>query len=176
MKKIIALSLLLTTFFCGCDDKDYPPYEVKVNIEGEGSVLGDGIYGFGRECTLKAKTAENSNYKFVGWYNGDVLISRNSEITEVYNKDMNFRAVFSDNVYSVKFYYIQKLQVEYFVVQGDEIYFSAYDLKDWEPLYPFRKWEAIDSKTGNKVWSSQKPDVKFIPEQNLMIFSDWDMS
>jgi hypothetical protein len=176
MKRLLFLSFLFVTLFSGCDDKDYPPYEVKVNIEGEGSVIGDGTYSFGRECTLKAKTVENSDYKFTGWYNGDVLISRNPEITKVYNENMNLRAVFSDNVYSVKFYYIQKLQIEYFVIQGDEIYFSAYNLKDWEPLYPFRKWEAIDSKTGTKVWTSQKPDVKFIPEQNLMIFSDWDMN
>ena len=178
MKKIFLLIPLLITLLIGCDDKDYPPYEVKVNIVGDGTISGDGIYSYGRECKLIAKEIKDSDYKFTGWYIEDKLLSRDKEYTyntDRNNQDVEIKAIFSNNVFSIKLHYVQKFQKELFVEKGDELYIYAGELKDWEPLYQFLGWNAIDSKTGEKVDSSKNMGWKFTPKQSLLIFTDWDM-
>ncbi|MFV0331959.1 MAG: InlB B-repeat-containing protein [Dysgonomonas sp.] len=182
MKKIVIISLLLMAILSGCDDKDYEPYEVTVNVLGDGNVTGAGIYSYGTECKLVAKEISDSEYRFTGWYIDEKLVSREKEYiyntsnTVNRNQDVEIKAVFSNNVFSIKLYYIQKFQKELFVEKGDELYIYASDLKDWQPLYQFLGWEAIDSQTGEAVEKSKSEGWRFTPKQNLMIFTDWDMS
>jgi len=176
MKKLIVLCLLLVTMFYGCDDKDYPPYSVEVEIEGEGKVSGQGSYGFAKDCNLKAIEVKESGYFFTGWYSGDKLLSRYPEYTYKDNSDIIIKAVFSNNVYSIKLMYVQKFQKQFYVVKGDEIYVNATSLPDWNPSYAFRGWEARDSDTGTLFKKERNSQWKFIPEQNLTLYTDWDMN
>lgn len=65
---------------------------VTVDIDGKGSVTGDGHYAIGDSVTLKATPA--SKYTFSGWYVGEKKVSTKKEYSFVAEKDIFVEAVF----------------------------------------------------------------------------------
>lgn len=66
----------------------------------KGSVIGTGNYLYKTSVTFVA--TPNKGYSFIGWYDGETLISNESEYTfEMPSKDVSYTAKFSTNSYAV---------------------------------------------------------------------------
>lgn len=76
-------------------------YEVTVHAENGGTVSGDGRYLCGDTATLTA-TAE-VGFTFAGWYDGDELVSTESDLTLTVTEDRTLTARFTETVYYVTF-------------------------------------------------------------------------
>ena len=70
-------------------------FRVSVDIDGNGSVSGDGSYESGKKATLIATADEG--YQFVGWYDNSTgaLVASSNKYTVNVKKDLNLTAKFS---------------------------------------------------------------------------------
>lgn len=70
-------------------------FRISVDIDGNGSVSGDGSYETGKKATLIANADEG--YQFVGWYDNSTgsLVASSNKYTVTVKKDLNLTAKFS---------------------------------------------------------------------------------
>lgn len=77
---------------------------VKINATSnaliKGTVVGDGVYQYGKTVTLKA--VPNAGHKFLGWYNGEELVSKDMEIKFNAIEKVNYVAKFAPTVGAVQ--------------------------------------------------------------------------
>ena len=76
----------------------YPKWEghphivtIDRNIEEAGTVSGGGTFAYGTTITLTA-TTDDRRYDFLGWYNGDTLLSENKQYTFAVSEDQTIVA------------------------------------------------------------------------------------
>jgi uncharacterized repeat protein (TIGR02543 family) len=74
-------------------------YNVIVNTSGSGTVSGSGTYDYNSNCTVKA--TPNSNYTFIGWYEGTTKVSDAATYTFKVLKETSLEARFTVNKYAV---------------------------------------------------------------------------
>ena len=67
-------------------------YTVSVNNSTMGSITNAGTYKYGKNITAKATV--NNMYRFIGWYNGETLLS--NDLTYTFNIESNVVATFGD--------------------------------------------------------------------------------
>ena len=65
---------------------------VTVDVDGNGSVTGEGVYSVGKKATLVATADAGST--FVGWYNNGVLVASGNKYTVTVMEDLNLTARF----------------------------------------------------------------------------------
>ncbi|MBQ9118082.1 MAG: InlB B-repeat-containing protein [Clostridia bacterium] len=77
------------------------PYQVSVssNMLEAGGVAGAGTYDYGTGATLRA--IPNEGYTFLGWYDGEELISSKSEYIFVVTGDVSWTAKWKINEYAI---------------------------------------------------------------------------
>lgn len=70
-------------------------YHISVDIDGNGSVSGEGSYKAGKKATLIATADEG--YQFVGWYDNSTgaLVASGTKYTVTVKNDLNLTAKFS---------------------------------------------------------------------------------
>ena len=69
-------------------------YEIRTmtNNSQAGEITGSGTYCYGKQITLSATTY--LGYTFVGWYDGDTLVSKDAQFTFVVDKHVGLVAIF----------------------------------------------------------------------------------
>lgn len=67
-------------------------FRVTVDIDGNGTVSGDGEYTSGKRATLVA--AAEAGAQFIGWYDNDVLVASGNKYSFNVTEDRNLKAVF----------------------------------------------------------------------------------
>lgn len=72
-----------------------PSFYVSVDIDGNGSIAGDGTFTSGKKATLIATADEG--YQFVGWYDNSTgaLVASSNKYTVTVKKDINLTAKFA---------------------------------------------------------------------------------
>lgn len=168
MKKLLLL-LSLTLFLASCsDDKEYPPYNIDIEVIGDGTVIGGGEYAFGNTVTLIAEPIENSNFKFTGWYDGGSILSRLPKYVYSGNKDLRIRAIFSDDVYKCEIKYMITHQYDYYIIKGDSFKITAWDLPSWNHYYPFLDW-TIYNRDNKTEKHDRNVTLTYTPEGNSIL-------
>lgn len=77
---------------------EWTPYSVSININDTsmGSITGDGSYTYGQTVSLVA--TPNNHYSFFGWYDGDSLLSQDSNYSfNMPAKSLSYTAKFVKN-------------------------------------------------------------------------------
>lgn len=74
-------------------------YLVEVLAEGSGTVSGDGSYLYGSEVKLTATPSEN--FKFIGWFNGEELVSESKDYLFTISDNVNLTAKFEEIFFNV---------------------------------------------------------------------------
>lgn len=104
MKKIffILLVILLLIIFVGCrgrspwavalDGSSNQTFQIKVEVDGAGEVIGTGEYEDGDKITLIAKPEDG--HMFLGWYLGDYYITRELEMEVLVLQNFDMLAKF----------------------------------------------------------------------------------
>lgn len=72
---------------------------IEIGLSGSGSISGDGSYLYGDEATLVATPEEN--FKFVGWFLGEDLLSDDETFTFNVEDNMSITAKFEEIFYNV---------------------------------------------------------------------------
>lgn len=75
-------------------EEEFNSIDISVNVEGIGSVKGEGVYTSGDYITLEAVTDENNN--FLGWYEEDILVSKEANLAFVVQENKTLTARFTD--------------------------------------------------------------------------------
>lgn len=76
--------------------------ETQPSIATAGSCsIDSGVFHFGKELTLTAYT--NLGYNFIGWYNGNTLVSEAEEFTFTVNSNATYTATWEDDINLVDF-------------------------------------------------------------------------
>lgn len=78
-----------------------------VNNQAYGNVTGAGTYYYNQECTIKAYAV--LGYRFVGWYDGNTLISNLDGYIFTVTQDVSWQAVFEEAVidYSEEYFTLE---------------------------------------------------------------------
>ncbi len=92
---IILIITLIT--IVGCSSERFTVAVDYDNNQGEVSGLGE--YEAGESATIIASTKEG--YRFVGWYDGGILVDNNKEMTLIVKSDVLLEAKFSSNEYEI---------------------------------------------------------------------------
>lgn len=92
---LILLVVLSAVALTACDDNKEANYTVNLECKNssEGSVSGGGSYESGTSVTLEAFV--NKGYDFLGWYEGDKLISKKEYYNFTLEKDVLYTAKFA---------------------------------------------------------------------------------
>lgn len=75
-------------------------YELEVEVVGNGTIIGWGKCDEGSSVTLEA-TADYG-YKFSGWYDHDIFLSKSAILNTTADDSHNFKAVFEKETYTLK--------------------------------------------------------------------------
>lgn len=78
------------------------PFKVALQADGGGNVSGEGTYYKGEYAKVYAVPSADTE-EFVGWYNGDSLVSSESEYRFAVNSDTTLTAKFTDNTIEINF-------------------------------------------------------------------------
>lgn len=78
------------------------PFKVALQADGGGNVSGEGTYYKGEYAKVYAVPSTDTE-EFVGWYNGDSLVSSESEYRFAVNSDTTLTAKFTDNTIEINF-------------------------------------------------------------------------
>ena len=78
---------------------EYNKLDVNITAVGNGSVTGSGTYNYNTELTITATALTGS--KFVGWFEGDNLISNSSTYSFKVVRNINLQARFIKNTYTI---------------------------------------------------------------------------
>lgn len=121
--------------------------------ETMGTVSGAGTYDKGTEVTLIAR--ENSGYKFVGWYDGDVLLTDRSYYTFVVGQDCSFTARFELDDIKVSSITVSSQNGANELMEGDTLQLNA---------------EVFPENATNKavIWKSPNPEYATVDENGLV--------
>lgn len=121
--------------------------------ETMGTVSGVGTYDKGTEVTLIAR--ENSGYKFVGWYDGDVLLTDRSYYTFVVGQDCSFTARFELDDIKVSSITVSSQNGANELMEGDTLQLNA---------------EVFPENATNKavIWKSPNPEYATVDENGLV--------
>ncbi len=98
-------------------------YDIDVDVEPGGSVVGPGVYYYGDTCNLVATPDEC--YAFVGWYENDVLISAEPEYSFIVEGDHNITAQFQDIYYQFSVAVNNAFMGEAYAEIDGEFYYSC---------------------------------------------------
>ena len=98
-------------------------YDIDVDVEPGGSVVGPGVYFYGDTCNLVAIPDEC--YVFVGWYENGALISTEPEYSFVVEGDHNITAHFQAIQYQLSVAVNDTIMGEGYAEIDGEIYLSC---------------------------------------------------
>ena len=98
-------------------------YDVNVDVDPGGSIVGPGVYFYGDTCNLVATPDEC--YAFMGWYENGVLISAEPEYSFVVEGNHNITAQFQAIQYQLSIAVNDTIMGEGFAEIDGEIYFSC---------------------------------------------------
>jgi len=100
--KILAIAnsaILSGTIYFSCSN-NWPSLSLSTNSGSMGSVTGAGVYAIGQSVTIGA--TPNTGYYFVGWYDGETLLSSNASYTfNMPFEDTSYVAQFAPNSYNM---------------------------------------------------------------------------
>ena len=79
---------------------NYYTVSIETNYDGAGSVYGGGQWAYDRDCTISVQT--NLGYTFVGWYDGETLLTTENAYT--------FKMLTSDRLFAAKWEINEEMQ------------------------------------------------------------------
>ena len=98
-------------------------YDIDVDVDHGGSVVGPGVYFYGDTCNLVATPDEC--YEFVGWYENDSLISTEPEYSFIVDGSHSITAQFQTAQYQLSVAVNDTVMGDGYAEIGGEIYFSC---------------------------------------------------
>ena len=98
-------------------------YDIEVEVEAGGIVVGPGSYYYGDTCNLVA--IPDDCYEFVGWYENGVLVSTEPEYSFVVEGDHSITAQFQTIQYQLSVAVNDTVMGEGYAEIGGEIYYSC---------------------------------------------------
>lgn len=104
MKHIFKLSLLSLFLLTSCNNspkEEFVKLDLKT-LEETGEVFGTGTYLKGSQVSILA--IPNEFYSFIGWYEKDTLISKETKYTFNILENLEYTAVFQNDVVSLELY------------------------------------------------------------------------